>query len=296
MIASLKSDGIMASVMPHGVLFRGRQEKVIKEEMVKDDIIQTIIGLPSKLFYNTGIPACIVVINKRKPTHLKNKILFINADREYGEGKNQNYLRLEDIEKIVTVFDNNLEIPKYSKLVDIREIEENDFNLNIRRYVDNSPEPEIENVQYHIKGYIPRKEVELYEPQMGKFLLKTEKLFIKIDNDSFDFISDIDEKSKIKEVIDNYAAVKDTYDRHFEKLNAWWESVEKDIEKFPKNNNLWNFRKKSLKSLKDALLPLGLFDEFKIAGVFVNWWEDLKYDFKTVVSSGWSKMLIGEFT
>jgi len=296
MIASLKPDGIMASVMPHGVLFRGRQEKVIKEEMVKDDIIQTIIGLPSKLFYNTGIPACIVVINKRKPTHLKNKILFINADREYGEGKNQNYLRLEDIEKIVTVFDNNLEIPKYSKLVDIREIEENDFNLNIRRYVDNSPEPEIENVQYHIKGYIPRKEVELYEPQMGKFILKTEKLFIKIDNDSFDFISDIDEKSKIKEVIDNYAAVKDTYDRHFEKLNAWWESVEKDIEKFPKNNNLWNFRKKSLKSLKDALLPLGLFDEFKIAGVFVNWWEDLKYDFKTVVSSGWSKMLIGEFT
>ena len=294
MIASLKPDGIMASVMPHGVLFRGGQEKVIREGMVKDDIIQAIIGLPSKLFYNTGIPACIVVINKRKPTHLKNKILFINADREYGEGRNQNYLRPEDIEKIVTVFDNNLEIPKYSRHVDIKEIEENDFNLNIRRYVDNSPEPEIENVHHHINGYIPKQELDLYKQQMKKFNLKADKLFTEINNESLEFTSDIDEKSKIKEVIENYAGVKKTYDRHFEKLNAWWESVEKDIEKFPKNNNLWNFREKALSSLKEALLPLGLLDEFKIAGVFVNWWEDLKYDFKTVVSSGWSKMLIDD--
>lgn len=292
MIASLKPDGIMASVMPHGVLFRGGQEKVIREGMVKDDIIQAIIGLPSKLFYNTGIPACIAVINKRKPDHLKNKILFINADREYGEGRNQNYLRPEDIEKIVTVFDNNLEIPKYSRLVDTKEIEENDFNLNIRRYVDNSPDPEIENIHYHINGYIPKQELELYKKQMEKFNLKVDKLFTEIDNESLDFVSDIDEKNKIKEIIENYEGVKETYDRHFHKLNEWWDDVEKDIEAFPKNNNLWNFREKALSSLKDALLPLGLLDEFKIAGVFVNWWEDLKYDFKTVVSSGWSKMLI----
>ncbi len=294
MVASLKPDGIMASVMPHGVLFRGGQEKVIREGMVKDDIIQAIIGLPSKLFYNTGIPACVVVINKRKPEHLKNKILFINADRDYGEGRNQNYLRPEDIEKIVTVFDNTLEIPKYSRPVKIKEIEENDFNLNIRRYVDNSPEPEIENVHYHINGHISKQELELYKQQMEKFNLKVDKLFTKIDKESLEFISDIDEKNKIKDVIENYEGVKKTYDRHFEKLNAWWESVEKDIEKFPKNNNLWNFREKALSSLKDALLPLALLDEFKIAGVFVNWWEDLKYDFKTVVSSGWSKMLIDD--
>lgn len=294
MIASLKPDGIMATVMPHGVLFRGGQEKVIREGIVKDDLIQAIIGLPPKLFYNTGIPACIVVINKRKPEHLKNKILFINADREYGEGRNQNYLRPEDIEKIVTVFDNNLEIPKYSRLVDIKEIEENDFNLNIRRYVDNSPEPEIENVHYHINGYIPKQELELYKQQMEKFKLKVDNLFTEIDNECLDFISDIDEKIKIKEIIENYTGVKEMYDRYFHKLNEWWADVEKDIEAFPKNNNLWNFREKALKSLKEKLLPLGLLDEFKIAGVFVNWWEDLKYDFKTIVSSGWSKMLIEE--
>nr|WP_236777802.1 class I SAM-dependent DNA methyltransferase [Anoxybacter fermentans] len=99
MIASLKDDGVMATIMPHGVLFRGGQEKIIREGIVKDGIIEAIIGLPPKLFYNTGIPACVVVINKNKPEHLKNKILFINADREYGEGRNQNYLRPEDIEK-----------------------------------------------------------------------------------------------------------------------------------------------------------------------------------------------------
>jgi len=162
MIASLKDNGIMATVMPHGVLFRGGQEKIIREGIVRDDLVEAIIGLPPKLFYNVGIPACIIVINKNKPEYLKSKILFINADREYGEGRNQNYLRPEDMEKIVTVFDKKLEISKYSRLVDIGEIEENDFNLNIRRYVDNSPDPEIEDVHAHLLSGVPKREVELY--------------------------------------------------------------------------------------------------------------------------------------
>ncbi|MGB9821759.1 MAG: type I restriction-modification system subunit M [Pseudothermotoga sp.] len=294
MIASLKPNGILATVMPHGVLFRGGQEKIIREGVVNDDLIEAIIGLPPKLFYNTGIPACVIVINKNKPPHLKNKILFINADKEYGEGRNQNYLRPEDIEKIVTVFDRKLEIPKYSRLVDIKEVEENDFNLNIRRYVDNSPDPEIENVHHHLMGYIPKEEVELYKPQMEKFHLDVNVLLNKIDDYSFNFIDEIDEKNKIKEIIENYEGVRNTYNIHFKKLNEWWLEVEREIETFPGNNRLWNFREKALNNLKEKLQPLGLLDEFKIAGVFVNWWEELKYDFKTIVSSGWSKMLVEE--
>jgi len=101
MIASLKDDGVMATVMPHGVLFRGGQEKVIREGIVKDDLIEAIIGLPPKLFYNTGIPACVIVINKKKPPYFRNKILFINADREYGEGRNQNYPDLRTLRKLL---------------------------------------------------------------------------------------------------------------------------------------------------------------------------------------------------
>ena len=292
MIASLKDDGIMASVMPHGVLFRGGQEKVIREGIVRDDIIEAIIGLPQKLFYNTGIPACIIVINKRKPQELKNKIFFINADREYGEGRNQNYLRPEDIEKIVTVFERKLEIPKYSRLVDIKEIEENDFNLNIRRYVDNSPDPEIEHVHYHLFGGVPKEEIETYKTQIEKLDFTTNSLLVEKDSKTLEFREDIKDKSDIKEIIDSHEGIKNKFSVHFQKLYEWWLEVREETKKFPGNNNLWKFRNKALEDLKEKLLPLGILDEFKIAGVFVNWWEELQYDFKTVVSSGWSNRLI----
>jgi type I restriction enzyme M protein len=292
MIASLKDDGIMASVMPHGVLFRGGQEKAIREGIVRDDIIEAIIGLPPKLFYNTGIPACIIVINKRKPQELKNKIFFINADREYGEGRNQNYLRPEDIEKIVTVFERKLEIPKYSRLVDIKEIEENDFNLNIRRYVDNSPEPEIEHVHYHLLGGVPKEEIETYKAQIEKLDFTTNSLLVEKDSKTLEFREDIKDKSDIKEIVESHEGVKNKFSTHFQKLNEWWLEVREEIKNFPGNNNLWKFRNKALESLKEKLLPLGVLDEFKVAGVFVNWWEELQYDFKTIVSSGWSNRLI----
>jgi len=292
MIASLKDTGILATVMPHGVLFRGGQEKVIREGIVEDDLIEAIIGLPSKLFYNTGIPACIVVINKRKSPELKNKIFFINADREYGEGRNQNYLRPEDIEKIVTVFERKLEIPKYSRLVDIKEIIENDFNLNIRRYVDNSPDPEIESVHYHIFGGVPKEEIETYKSQIEKLGFTINSLLVEKDSITIEFRKDIKDKSNINGIVDSHQGVTNKFSTYFEELKEWWSEVSEEIKKFPGNNNLWKFRNKALEDLKEKLLPLGVLDEFKIAGVFVNWWEELKYDFKTVVSSGWSSRLI----
>ncbi|MBE8540163.1 type I restriction-modification system subunit M [Geoglobus acetivorans] len=292
MIASLNDNGILVTVMPHGVLFRGGQEKIIREGIVKDDLIEAIIGLPPKLFYNTGIPACIIVINKNKPEHLKNKIFFINAEREYGEGRNQNYLRPEDIEKIVTVFEKKMEIPKYSRLVDIKEIEENDYNLNIRRYVDSSPDPEIEDVRAHLVGGVPRREINLYRKQMEKFGVDEEVFFTELDEEYFAFRESIKEKSEIKELLESHEGVKEKFEEHFQKLEEWWTQVVEDIENFPGNNNLWEFRNKALESLKQKLLPLGVLDEFKVAGVFVNWWEELKYDFKTVVASGWSKRII----
>jgi len=160
MIASLKPDGKMATIMPHGVLFRGGKEKLIREIFINADVIEAIISLPPGLFYGTGIPACVIVANKNKPDSLKDKVLFINADREYAEGKAQNKLRPEDIEKIDFVFTHKREIPKYSRLVEKDEIvETHDYNLNIRRYVDNTPEPEPEDVQAHLIGGIPETEV-----------------------------------------------------------------------------------------------------------------------------------------
>jgi type I restriction enzyme M protein len=161
MLASLKTDGNMATIMPHGVLFRGGKEKLIRELFINDDVIEAIISLPPGLFYGTGIPACVLVMNKNKPDALRGKVLFINADREYAEGKNQNKLRPEDIEKIDFVFTQKRELPKYSRLVDKTEIvEKHDYNLNIRRYVDNTPDPEPEDVQAHLIGGVPETEVQ----------------------------------------------------------------------------------------------------------------------------------------
>ena len=112
MIASLKPEGHMATVMPHGVLFRGGKEKLIREILIEDDVIEAIVSLPPGLFYGTGIPACVLVMNKNKPDELRDKILFINADREFAEGKAQNKLRPEDIEKIDSVFTHKQTYPK----------------------------------------------------------------------------------------------------------------------------------------------------------------------------------------
>src|SRR5258708_24542991 len=170
MLASLKPDGHMATIMPHGVLFRGGKEKLIRELLINDDVIEAIISLPPGLFYGTGIPACVIVANKNKPDALRGKVLFINADREYAEGKNQNKLRPEDIEKIDFVSTQKRELSKYSRLVDKTEIvDKHDHNLNIRRYVDNTPDSETEDVQAHLIGGIPEVEVNARHADFEKF-------------------------------------------------------------------------------------------------------------------------------
>jgi type I restriction enzyme M protein len=292
MIASLKDKAMMACIIPHGVLFRGGAEKVIREGIIKDNLIEAIISLPPSLFYGTGIPACVIVINKNKPDSLRDKILFINADAEYGEGKAQNFLRPEDIEKIDTAFTQQLEIPKYSRLVDVKEIEANDFNLNIRRYVDNTPEPEPEDVRAHLVGGIPKSEVAAQEPFYHKFGLHRDVFFKERDEKYFDFKDDLNDKSQIKECIEEHDGVKLTLDKFRKATNDWWEEAKSDFIQLEKQNNLPKVRSELLQSFQKKLHPLELFDRFQIAGIFVNWWQTILYDLKTISSYGWSVNLI----
>ena len=128
--------------MPHGVLVRGGAEGKIRQGILEEDLIEAIIGLPANLFYGTGIPACILIINKNKEEHNKEKVLFIDASQDYQEGKNQNVLRDEDIQKIVSTYDAWKDVEKYSRVVTLEEIKENDYNLNIARYIDTAEEEE----------------------------------------------------------------------------------------------------------------------------------------------------------
>jgi len=160
MLASLKADGRMGVILPHGVLFRSGEEGKIRNGLLfgtdsasgnkSGDLIEAIIGLPSALFYNTGIPACVLVLNKRKPKALKGKVIIIDASRDYLEGKAQNTLRPEDITHIVAAhkaaFDHQAEVENYCRVVTLDEILKNDGNLNIARYIDNGETEETVDV------------------------------------------------------------------------------------------------------------------------------------------------------
>jgi len=293
MLASLKSDGHMATIMPHGVLFRGGKEKLIREIFINDDVIEAIVSLPPGLFYGTGIPACALVMNKSKPDALRGKVLFINADREYAEGKNQNKLRPEDIEKIDFVFTQKRELPKYSRLVDKTEIvEKHDYNLNIRRYVDNTPDPQPEDVQAHLIGGVPEAEVRARHGDFAKFGVAADALFQPERPGYLAFCKAITSKPAIKTTLESHAALQKTITAHHVALEAWWDLVRDDFAVLRDGKKMPEVRQELLKTIKSMLIPLGVLDEFKSSGVFVNWWQQIRYDLKTIISTGWHHTLI----
>lgn len=293
MLASLKHDGHMATIMPHGVLFRGGKEKLIRELLVKDDIIEAIISLPPGLFYGTGIPACVIIINKNKVDALRGKVLFINADREFAEGKNQNKLRPEDVEKIDSVFSQKRELSKYSTLVDAGEIAlKHDYNLNVRRYVDNVPDPEPEDVQAHLTGGVPEQEVDARRNTFAKFGVDPDAVFQPSRPGYFAFHPEIKTKAAIRNLLDSTHELQKTFAVHEDVLKAWWSVARDDFAQLQDGKKMPEVRQELLSALKRNLIPQGVLDEFQSAGVFVNWWQQIRFDLKTIISTGWYQALI----
>lgn len=167
MVSVLKQNGRMGIVLPHGVLFRGGSEGKIRAGLLKDDILEAVVGLPSKLFYNTGIPASILIINRSKPEHLKDKVIVIDASNDFKEGKNQNSLEAEHLEKIVAAYDGVTDIDKFMRIVPMSEIKENDYNLNIARYVDTSEEEPPVDLEATLKSI---QEIEMKEQEIDQKL------------------------------------------------------------------------------------------------------------------------------
>ena len=147
MIATLNPKGRVGVVLPHGVLFRGGAEGKIRKGILEEDFLEAVIGLPSNLFFGASIPACLFIVNKNKPTERKGKVFFLYGANDYLEGKNQNKLRKEDIEKIVNAYRGYRSVEKYCRPVSLDEIRANDYNLNITRYIDITEEEEPIDVQ-----------------------------------------------------------------------------------------------------------------------------------------------------
>jgi type I restriction enzyme M protein len=171
MIATLNRKGRAGVVLPHGVLFRGGSEGKIRRGILEEDLLEAVIGLPSNLFFGANIPACLLVVNKSKPKVRKGKVFFLYGANDYLEGKNQNKLRREDIEKVVNAYREYRVIEKYCRPVSLDEIRGNDYNLNITRYIDIPEEEEPIDVQAVLKELKEvKKERSNVERKMTRYL------------------------------------------------------------------------------------------------------------------------------
>ncbi len=175
-VRSLKSTGKGACILPHGVLFRGNSEAEIRKNLIRKGYIKGIIGLPANLFYGTGIPACIIVIDKEN-AHSRKGIFMIDASRDFMKDGNKNRLRDMDIHQIVDTFNKRLEISKYSRMVSFEEIEKNEFNLNIPRYIDSQEPEDIQDIEGHLMGGIPSADVDALQPYWDVCPLLRQTLF-----------------------------------------------------------------------------------------------------------------------
>jgi type I restriction enzyme M protein len=320
MLAVCKPGGMVTTVMPHGVLFRGGAEKEIRKKFLEQDLIEAIIGLPPNLFYGAGIPACILVMrpnltgqlpNPNKPENRRGQILFINADAEFHAGRAQNYLRPEHVEKIVSTYDRFEDIPNYARRVALAEISSpaNDSNLNIRRYVDNSPPPEPHDVRAHLLGGVPVAEVEAQRSLFEALGFDATHAFAARSdapsppetgerdgvrgNAYFDFAPSLTDPSAIRPLVENDPGVQARVQALRDALAGWWSAHASRLADLPQHRKLNRVRSEFLDSFSGALSPLVVLDRFKLAGVIATWWTDTLPDFKTLLENGFPGVIDG---
>jgi type I restriction enzyme M protein len=169
-IRSMKANGKAACILPHGVLFRGNAEGVIREQLLKSGILKGIIGLPANLFYGTGIPACILVLDKENAAARKG-VFMIDASKAFIKDGNKNRLREQDIHKIVDVFTRQTEMPRYARMVPLSEIADakNDYNLNLPRYIDSSEPEDLQDIDGHLLGGIPERDLDALDSTLAAY-------------------------------------------------------------------------------------------------------------------------------
>ena len=292
MLAVLKPDGIVVTVMPHGVLFRGGAERKIREKIIKDDLLDTVIGLAPNLFYGTGIPAAILILRAKgsKPPERRGKVLFINADRDYGEGRAQNHLRPRDEEKITATYREFANVEGFSKVVSLSELAENDFNCNVRRYADNSPPPEPHDVRAHLHGGVPTAEIKAAEHLAAQAGLDTWVLFSDREDGYSDWNYNIQcpkGRETSRKVVSNGIAERAAANP----WPQWWaESAEPKLLELPNRGHLAGCWQELVEKFTPLMVGYGM-DRFDATGIFAAWWEASVNEMQTVVSRGWKAVI-----
>ena len=319
MLAVLKADGKLATVMPHGVLFRGGEEREARKHFIERGWLEAIIGLPAGLFYGTGIPACVLVMNKQHAQTRKH-VVFINADRDFREGKAQNFLRPEDLSRIVHAYrtltaGTETEILSYARRVPVSEIAAEDFNCNIRRYVDNAPPPEPHDVRAHLHGGVPKSEVDALDHFWTNYPGLRRQCFVarsnppapspsplagdgrgEGENKYLDFASAITDRRSLANIVNNDASIKTAHQSFLKILDAWWQQNVSLLEALAPTNgnkgNVYELRRTLLATIEQTFADNTLLTGHQIRGAFARYVDELKADLKSIAASGWGAELI----
>lgn len=283
-VRSMKSTGKGACILPHGVLFRGNAEAEIRRSLLKKGFIKGIIGLPPNLFYGTGIPACIVVVDKQDAQARKG-VFMIDASQGFMKDGPKNRLRSQDIHKIVDVFNKRLEIPKYSRMVGLNEIEKNEYNLNLPRYIDSQQAEDVQDIDGHLRGGIPEADIDALTQYWDVCQKLKKDLFKKNRPGYFDLTVD---KSAIKSTIyahAEFSAFIDSMNRHFD---AWREGSLKSLRELKEGIH----PKEVITGLSEDLLShytgMPLIDKYDIYQYLMNYWaEVMQDDCYLIAAEGW---------
>ena len=283
-VRSLKSTGKGACILPHGILFRGNAEGDIRRSLVRRGYIKAIIGLPANLFYGTGIPACIVVIDKQD-AHVRKGIFMIDASACYMKDGPKNRLRAQDIHKIVDVFDRRVEVPKFSRMVSVEEIEKNDFNLNLPRYIDSQQEEDLQDIEGHLRGGIPERDINALEqywavcPALRKALFKRNRP---------GYVDLRVEKSAIKSTIYEHSEFTTFIDQMNAHFSAWKSKSEKKLKSLAINCH----PKQVITELAEGLLHhyegQPLTDAYDVYQHLMDFWDEtMQDDCYLIAADGW---------
>ena len=283
-VRSLKRHGKGAIILPHGVLFRGNAEAEIRTNLIKKGYIKGIIGLPANLFYGTGIPAAIILVDKENARNRKG-IFMIDAGKGFMKDGNKNRLREQDIRKITDAFNRQLEIAGFSRMVSVTEIEENNFNLNIPRYIDSQETEDIQDIEAHLKGGIPITDINALSKFWEVFPTLRKSLFEKI-NDKYSNLT-IDQSE-----------IKDTIFSHLEfvafiiEMDSLFNHWKTKNTKFLKDLTIGNKPKEVIIKLAEDLLEKyqgkALIDKYDIYQHLMSYWFETMQDDCYIISvDGW---------
>jgi type I restriction enzyme M protein len=290
-IKSLKSKGKGAIILPHGVLFRGGAEGEIRKNLINKGYIKGIIGLPANLFYGTGIPACIIVVDKEN-AEKRTGIFMIDAGKEFMKDGNKNRLREQDIHKIVDTFNKQIEIPKYSRIVSIEEISDakNDYNLNIPRYIDSQEAEDIQDIEAHLLGDIPNADIEALENYWNVYPTLKKDLFSPSKRKKYSKLKIA--KKEINATIFSHPEF-ETFTLEIDKVfNSWKKrntKLLKDLKKdFKPRQIIHTISEDLLKSYTDK----SLIDKYDVYQHLMTYWNDIMQDdCYLLAADGWKAEL-----